>query len=105
LKDKHYFLLVEEAYGYVLRTTSNAERAVKWYLESVELQTRWFNPAIYVSNARRSRRKSECNIPRDAIPVLSSYSYLRQNVSILRDEYLKRFPENEALKKAAGKSW
>jgi len=101
LKSNHFFVLVEEAHGYVLGTTKFAVKAVNWYLKTP--QSRWNNPAVYVCNYRPKDR-GECSVPITAVPILSTYNHLREGISILRKVYLKRFP-NELIKKAGESSW
>jgi len=103
LKVDHFFVLVEEAHGYVLGTTKSVSKAIDWYLDAVKQQWRWFNPAVYVCNYRPVD-KGEESVPKSAIPVLSSYSYLKEGISEIREEYLKKFPLRE-VREAGKESW
>jgi len=103
IRNKHFFVLVEEAHDYVLGTTKFTYKAVSWYLEAVKQQHRWFNPAIYVCSYR-PKDQGECSVPKSAVPILSSYSHLRNGISVIRAKYLDRFP-NKFIEKAAKESW
>jgi len=91
LNERHVFLLVEEAEGDVLGSTKDLEEAVEWYLQAVEHQSRWFNPAVYACNKPVDGYLEDEN----AVPLLTSYHYLTsENLAIVRDAYLSRFPTN-----------
>lgn len=102
LKPNHVFVLVEEAHADVIGTTKFPEFAVDWFESSAEHQSRWFNPAVYVCNWRPSGG-SECSVPKTAIPILSTYSHLREGISEIRREYLKSFP-NKLIEEAGKRS-